>query len=194
MQITKRFSDPSRREFLQWLGAGALGLALADGRMFAAQKTSSKTFRGIFPVAQTPFTEANQLDLDSLVEELKFLDRGGVQGFVWPQMASEWSSLTEQERFEGIEAIGSAAKKLRPAIVLGVQGPDAAAVKRYVKQAEKVAADAIISLPPSDKSEPKVILEYYQEVGKMTELPLFVQAVGNVTVDLLLEMYKTIPT
>jgi 4-hydroxy-tetrahydrodipicolinate synthase len=162
--------------------------------MFAAAGPTSKPLRGIFPISQTPFTKSNKLDLDALVEEVRFIDRGKVHGFVWPQMASEWMTLTETERLEGSEAIASTGKKLRPAIVIGVQGPDLASAIKYAKHAEKVGADAIISLPPSEKSDPKTDLEYYKAVGGATELPLFVQAVGNMNVDLLIEMYKAVPT
>ena len=44
-----------------------------------------------------------------------------MHGFVWPQLASEWSTLTEAERMAGTEAICSEGKKLRPAIVIGAQ-------------------------------------------------------------------------
>lgn len=194
LETRKRPEDPRRREFLQLLGGGALGLGLPGARLFALEKSGSKPLRGIFPIAQSPFTEADKLDLDALVAEVRFIDRGRVHGFVWPQMASEWSTLSERERLEGMEAIASTGKRLRPAIVLGVQGPDAATAVRYAKHAEKVGADAIISLPPAENSDPKVALEYYQEVGRATELPLFAQAVGNMSVELILEMYKTIPT
>jgi dihydrodipicolinate synthase/N-acetylneuraminate lyase len=40
----------------------------------------------------------------------------------------------------------------------------------------------------------KAILAYYQEVGRMTSLPLFAQAVGSMSVDLLVEMFRTVPT
>jgi len=183
-----------RREFLQLLGVGALGLAVPGWKIFGSESPSSKPLRGIFPVAQTPFTESNKLDLDSLVKEVRFIDRGGVHGFVWPQMASEWMTLTEAERLEGNEAIASTGKKLRPAIVIGVQAPSLATAVRYAKNAEKVGADAIISLPPSESSDPKTDLEFYKAVGAATELPMFVQAVGNMSVDLLVEMYKAIPT
>jgi 4-hydroxy-tetrahydrodipicolinate synthase len=109
-------------------------------------------------------------------------------------MASEWMTLSEAERLEGNEAIASTGKKLRPAIVLGVQGPNVASAIKYAKHAEKVGADAIISLPPSESSDAKTDLEYYKAVGGATQLPLFVQAVGNMSVDLLIEMYKAIPT
>jgi len=67
-------------------------------------------------------------------------------------------------------------------------------VTRYAKHAEKLGADAIISLPPTGATDDKTVLAYYQEVGKLTPLPFFAQAVGNFSVDLMVEMYKTIPT
>ena len=88
------FGYTGRREFLQLLSVGALGLAGLGGKMLAAAGPGPKPLRGIFPIAETPFTESNKLDLDSLVEEVKFIDRGKVHGFVWPQMASEWMTLT----------------------------------------------------------------------------------------------------
>jgi 4-hydroxy-tetrahydrodipicolinate synthase len=194
MDFQKRHEDRDRREFLQLLGVGALGFAVPGWRILGGEAPRSKPLRGIFPVAQTPFTESNKLDLDSLIEEVRFVDRGGVHGFVWPQMASEWMTLSEAERLEGNEAIASTGKKLRPAIVIGVQAPNVATAVKYAKHAEKVGADAIISLPPSENSDPKTDLEYYKAVGAATSLPLFVQAVGNMGVDLLLEMYKAIPT
>lgn len=180
-------SNTSRRGFLQIVAAGSLS--------FAAPPTAgSKPLRGVFPIAQTPFTDSNKLDVDSLVEQLRFIDRGRVPGFVWPQLASEWSTLSESERLEGAEALAGAAKKLRTALVLGVQGPNVDAAVRYAKHADKLGADAIISLPPANEKDPRAVAAYYKEVGKATALPLFVQAVGNLSVESLIEMYKEIPT
>ena len=194
MHRRKAFENRDRREFLQLLGVSALGLAVPGWKILGGEASSSKPLRGIFPVAQTPFTEWNKLDLDSLIDEVRFIHRGGVHGFVWPQMASEWMTLSEAERLEGNEAIASTGKRLRPAIVIGVQGANLASAIKYAKHAEKVGANAIISLPPSENSDPKTDLEYYKAVGASTELPMFVQAVGNMSVDLLIEMYKAIPT
>ena len=91
----------SRRSFLEMLAVGPLGVAAAS-----AASATGKQLRGIFPIAQTPFTDSNKLDVDTLVEQLRFIDRGRVHGFVWPQLASEWSTLTESERLEGAEALG----------------------------------------------------------------------------------------
>jgi dihydrodipicolinate synthase/N-acetylneuraminate lyase len=152
--------ESGRREFLRWLSVGALAPMLIEGRMFAAPASGSKSLRGIFPIAQTPFKESGSLDLDALAEEVRFIERGRAHGFVWPQNASEWKSLTERERFEGAEAITAVEKQLRPAIVIGVQAPDVAPAVRYAKHAQKAGADAVISLPPDD-SAPNDILDYY---------------------------------
>jgi 4-hydroxy-tetrahydrodipicolinate synthase len=174
-----------RRDFII-TGAGVLGLTRAAA--------TPKTLRGIFPIAQTPFTASNKLDVESLVEQVKFIDRGRVHGFVWPQIASEWETLTESERMEGAEAIAAAGRNLRPAIVIGVQAAEVSTAIRYARHAQKAGADAIISLPPANQSDPAAILEYYKQVGAATELPLFVQAVGNLSVDAIIAMYRAIPT
>ena len=63
------------------LGAGAVSLH--------STAAAAKPLRGIFPIAQTPFTDSNQLDLDVLADHVRFLDRMRVHGCVWPQNASE---------------------------------------------------------------------------------------------------------
>ena len=176
----------SRRSLLQLIGSGAICLA--------APSTNTKRLRGVFPIAQSPFTDSDKLDVDCLVEQLRFIDRGRVHGFVWPQLASEWSTLSESERMQGMEALGAEARKLRPALVLGVQAPDTGTAVRYAMQAKKVGADAIISLPPAGEKDPAAVLAYYKRVGEATNLPLFAQAVGDMSVQTLVEMYKAIPT
>jgi 4-hydroxy-tetrahydrodipicolinate synthase len=155
---------------------------------------TNKPLRGIFPIAQTPFTDDNKLDVDSLAREVKFIHAARVHGIVWPQLASEWMTLSEAERMSGMEAMGAASKGLRPALVFGVQGADLNAVRRYIRKAEECNADAIISLPPLDVTDRGGIMEYYKQVGSSTPLPLFVQAVGDMDVEMLMEMHKAIPT
>jgi 4-hydroxy-tetrahydrodipicolinate synthase len=183
-----------RREFIKLLAAGALGAGLGRRSALGAQKSGEKPLRGVFPIAQTPFTDANKLDLNALAEQVKFIDRGGVHGFVWPQMASEYSTLSESERTAGAEAIVSTGRQLRPAIVIGVQGPDIASAVRYARHATKIGADAVIAIPPAGGKDAEAAVEYYRAIGKATDLPLFVQSVGAMTVELLVRMANEIPT
>jgi dihydrodipicolinate synthase/N-acetylneuraminate lyase len=197
-----------RRDFLQLIGAGSLGLALAGAGSLRAADPSTpakpaplprpgrKQLRGLFPIGSTPFLEGDKLDLESLAAQVTFCNRGGVHGFVWPQIASGWTTLSEAERLAGTEAILATGKGGATTLVVGVQSKtgDLKEVERYAKHAVANGADAIVSLPPPGVSDEKVLLDYYQQVGKMTELPLFVQTIENMSIDLVIEIYKTIRT
>jgi dihydrodipicolinate synthase/N-acetylneuraminate lyase len=173
------------------LGGGALGLALA-GRGFAA---AGKPMRGIFPIAQTPVTEADKVDMECLTNQVKFCNRYRVHGFAWPQIASGWSTLSEKERLDGAEAILATGKGGKTALVIGVQDKENNLDKSiaYAKHAVKNGADGIISLPP-DKADDKAMIEYFKAIGQATELPLIVQTIGEMSVDLIVEMSKQVPT
>jgi 4-hydroxy-tetrahydrodipicolinate synthase len=175
----------NRRQFLQ----------TAAGSLIAAKLSAdSKSLRGIFPIMQTPYTESGDLDTQTLAKEVKFLDRVGAHGVVWPQLASEWSELKPEERSAGAESIMAAAKGARCAVVLGVQGPDMEAARRYARQAEKLGPDAIIALPPRDASNLDRVADYYRAIAKECALPLIVQTIGDMSVEFVLRLRKDIPT
>ena len=197
-----------RRDFLQILGAGSLGLALAGAASLRAAEPSApakpaplprpgrKQLRGLFPIGSTPFLEGDKLDFESLAAQVTFCNRGGVHGFVWPQIASGWTTLSEAERLAGTEAILATGKGGATTLVVGVQSKtgDLKEVERYAKHAVANGADAIVSLPLPGVSDEKVLLDYYQQVGKMTDLPLFVQTQENMSIDLVVEIFKTVRT
>jgi 2-keto-3-deoxy-L-arabinonate dehydratase len=189
--MARLIGTSGRRNFLRIMGAGIGGLALSKVPLRAAL---DRPLRGLFPIGFTPFTPDNKIDLEGLAAQVKFCNRGSVHGFVWPQIASGWTTLSDSERMEGTEAILSAGKGGRTALVIGVQSADPEAVTRYARQAERLGADAIVSLPPAGVTDEKALLAYYQQVGRLTGLPLFAQAVGTMSVDVLVEMFKTIPT
>jgi dihydrodipicolinate synthase/N-acetylneuraminate lyase len=184
---------PGRREILRRFGLAAAVAAVANTKD-AHGAPQGKPMRGLFPIGQTPCTPDNKLDLDCLAAEVKFCNRGGVHGFVWPQIASGWNSLSPKDRMDGAEAILGAGKGGKTALVIGVQteGEIDGAVE-YAKHAQKHGADAIVSLPPG-KGGADELLGYYKTIGKATDLPLFVQSTGDMSVDLIVRMFKEIPT
>lgn len=189
-------NEVDRRALLKTMMSLAGGIALP--RMgFAsatATMTAGKPLRGLFPIGSTPFTPDDKLDQECLANEVKFCNRGGVPGFIWPQIASGWSSMSSSERFAGAEAILASGKGGKTALVIGVQteGNDLPGAIAYARHAAKNGADAICSLPP--KGDDAALLEYYKAIGSATDLPLFVQTIGSMSVDLIVEMYKNIPT
>jgi 4-hydroxy-tetrahydrodipicolinate synthase len=184
-----------RREFIATAAAAGSSLLLKN-----ASGAESKRFEGIFPIVQTPFKDSGALDTDTLSTEVSFLHRMGVQGMTWPQNASEWSLLTPDERFAGAEAIVRANKTApaatRPSVVIGVQAATAEAALPFARHAEKIGADGIIAIPFKngvgiDESKQ---MEYYSAIASACSKPLCVQAIGDISVDLVLRMAKQNPT
>jgi dihydrodipicolinate synthase/N-acetylneuraminate lyase len=158
-------------------------------------QTAARRLAGVFPIGFTPVDAQNQVDFDGLAAQVQFCRRGGVHGLAWPQIASGWTTLTEEERMRGAETILSAAHGGTTAIVIGVQSrtADFKETERYARQAEKLGADGIICIAPPGVTAPAELLLFYQRLGKVTSLPLFAQTGGDFSVDLVVEMFNTIP-
>ena len=208
MEIQGR--DPiDRRAFLKAAGVVTLGLGAAallpseEAEAAGKLNPGSKPWRGLFPIAQTPFTADNKLDLDCLAAQVKFCNLNRVPGLMWPLNSSGWFHLTEKERMDGAESIMAAAKGGKTAVVIGVQasGGDINTAVRYAQHAAKCGADGLISLPPgalaeraSEKVSDKAVLDYYKTLGAATDLPLMIQSYGDMSVDFIVELYEQVPT
>ncbi len=186
--------DVDRRTVLKAFSSVAAGMALSSSGLAVPPQSGAKTFRGLFPIGQTPFTEDNKLDFDCLAAEVNFCNRASVPGFIWPQIASGWSTLSTAERLAGAEAILASGKSGRTALVIGVQtqNNDLDGAIAFAKHATQNGADAICSLPPT--GDDAALLSYYRAIGNSTDLPLFVQTIGNMSIDLIVQMYHSIPT
>jgi dihydrodipicolinate synthase/N-acetylneuraminate lyase len=102
--------------------------------------------------------------------------------------------LSANERFAGTEAILAAGKGGGTALVIGVQtqNNDLQGAIAFAQHAAGHGADAICSLPPT--GDDAAMLSYYKAIGSATDLPLFVQTIGDMSVDLVVEMFRSIPT
>jgi dihydrodipicolinate synthase/N-acetylneuraminate lyase len=192
--MTRPTTGTDRRAFLQslFVAGAAIGVAGAGGSAFAAGPAPAGRLHGLFPIAFTPVSADDKVDLEGLAGQVKFCQRGGVHGIAWPQIASGWSALSEAERISGAEAMLAAGKGGKTKVLIGVQSPDWAMVQRLARHADQNGADAILCIPP-DITDEGELLTYYQRVGALTSRPLVIQAVGKMSVDLLVKMYETIP-
>jgi dihydrodipicolinate synthase/N-acetylneuraminate lyase len=182
-----------RRQFLAAMSVVAAALTVPT---HVRARVAAKRLAGVFPIGFTPVNAQNEIDYDGLAAQVHFCKRGGVHGFAWPQIASGWTTLSEAERMHGAEVLTSAARGGSTAIVIGVPSrtADFAETERYATHANKIGADAIICIPPPGVSAPADLLSYYQRLGKVTSLPLFLQTGGDFSVDLVVEMFNAIPT
>jgi 2-keto-3-deoxy-L-arabinonate dehydratase len=202
--------DPlDRRAFLKTAGVVTLGLGAAallpseEAEAAGKLNPGAKPWRGLFPIAQTPFTADNKLDLDCLVAEVGFCNRVGIPGLLWPQGSSGWTTLSEKERLDGAEAMLAGGKGGKTALIIGVQplDGDVNTAIRYAKHAAQHGADGLVSLPPGfDNGQPEKKLtlqehlDYYKAVGAATDLPIMVQSHGDMSVDLIVALYQQVPT
>jgi 4-hydroxy-tetrahydrodipicolinate synthase len=177
-----------RREFL------AAGL----GARLAMAAPASKPMHGVFPIMATPFTESKEVDFDELIKQVEFLDRCGVHGMVWPQLASEYWLLKKDERMRGMELLARAAKGRKPALILGVQGPNIDAMLEYARHAEKLEPDGMIAIPPTEAKTLNDFLNYYRSLAGVTKRPIFVQTSGgargiNPKIEALVDLAREFP-
>lgn len=163
----------TRRSFLATASAAAVaGRASQSG-------APAKPLRGIFIIMATPYTDSGQVDWEDLVREVDFLDRCGVHGMVWPQMASEYDKLTREERLRGMEVLAKACRGRKAALVLGVQGPNTAEALEYTRVAERLAPDALIAIPPTEARSIEDFRDYYRAIARTSSRPVFIQTTGG---------------
>lgn len=182
----------SRRAFLA--AGGAVALASRPSQSMPGPKS----LRGIFIIMATPYSDSGEVDFEDLAREVDFLDRCGVHGMVWPQLASEYYKLSKEERFRGMEVLAKACRGKRPALVLGVQGPDTAAALEYSRHAEKLQPDALIAIPPTEAKTLEDFRQYYRAIARETKRPIFVQTTGGAKgiepkVEFLVELAREFP-
>lgn len=149
--------------------------------------------RGAFMIVATPYTGEKAIDYEDLAAEVKFLDRCGVQGMVWPQHASDLKFLTHEERMRGMEVLAKAAKGTKPALVLGVQAENTEKMLEYARRAEALAPDALMAIPPTEAKSLDDYRRYYSALCRVTQRPVFCQTAGGApdvepTVEFLVEM------
>ncbi len=175
----------TRREWLAALGA-------------ALDEPGGKSMRGAFIILSTPYTASGAVDYEDLAGEADFLVRCGVQGLVWPQLASEVTLLTRDERMRGMEVLAKAARGRAPALVLGVQGEDTDAMLEYARHAEALAPDAVIAIPPAKARSLEDYRQYFRALCRTTKRPVFIQTSGGApevepTVELIVELGREFP-
>lgn len=175
----------TRREWLATLGSAGLSLASVE--------PPAKPMRGAFIILSTPYTASGAVDYEDLAGEVDFLVRCGVQGLVWPQLASEYALLSKEERMRGMEVLARAARGQAPALVLGVQADHTEAMLEYARHAETLSPDAVIAIPPQKASSLDDYRQYFRALCRTTKRPVFIQTSGGApglepTVELMVEL------
>lgn len=131
-------------------------------------------FRGIYQILHTPFDDSGKLDWDSLSRQIEFCMQAGVHGLVAPAMASEFFTLSDQERFDMVAFSAEKIAKRVPFIV-GVQAVSLPVALQFTQHAVDHGADGLMAMPPYLRKSSKAGLsDYYSSLADFG-LPLIIQ-------------------
>jgi dihydrodipicolinate synthase/N-acetylneuraminate lyase len=139
--------------------------------------SQNEPFRGIFTIPSTPFREDGELDVTSFCRVVDFCVECGAHGLVYPVNASEFTSLSDAERFRLCEVLVEQNAGRIPAII-GVAGVTKEVASRFAKHAHDIGADGVIAMPPYIKRgtfAQELIVQYYQAISDAAQLPVLVQ-------------------
>ncbi len=155
-------------------------------------------WRGVFPIVVTPFTRSYELDEAGLRKLVQFCLKAGVQGLVGPANASEFSTLSDEERRRWLEIVVAEAGGQVPVIAATTSGHalPAVALSRF---AQKLGAAGIMSMPPHvQHPDAAGCYAYYRALSDALEVPIMVQNyIGPIGTpmrpDLLARMCRELP-
>lgn len=158
-------------------------------------RAAEKAWEGIFVIMQTPFHDDLSLDEESLRKETDFLCRGRVHGVVWPAGAGETNSLSYNERMKHSQAVVREAKG-RTTVLIGVHGANKFEAMEYARHAEKIGADGLHALGPTDGyGDSRILEDYFSAIASVSRLPLCIQVSNpGMSTDFLLRMADKLPS
>ncbi len=136
---------------------------------------SQQPWRGIFVIVVTPFTESYEIDEASLRKEVRFCIAAGAHGLVGPANASEFPTLSDDERKRWLEIVIDETGGRIPVIAATTSGHalPAAALSKWSQAA---GADGIMAMPPSILSPgPQGCYDYYAAISNAISIPIFIQ-------------------
>jgi dihydrodipicolinate synthase/N-acetylneuraminate lyase len=135
----------------------------------------SETLRGILPIVVTPFKENFDLDEASLRKQVHFCIRAGAKALVGPANASEFATLSDDERRRWVEIVVAEANEQIP-VFASVTAVHKIPAVELALHAQRSGAYGIMSMPPHvNHPDEKGCFDYYQALSAALEIPIIVQ-------------------
>jgi len=140
-------------------------------------------FRGLFPILHTPFTEAGEVDFDSLLRLVAHVKAGGADGLAFPAFASEFWKLSDAEILECSARIVRAARGAGLRVILNVTAQSTVTAVAQAREFQRLGADALMVLPPFVAPAPVGEVEAHLDavMEAVAELPFLVQDSAGLT-------------
>ncbi|MDG2534233.1 dihydrodipicolinate synthase family protein [Sphingomonas sp. HITSZ_GF] len=130
---------------------------------------------GAFPVLPTIFDERGAIDEGGLRRVIEWAIACGVDGLVFPGLASEYDQLSLDERLHLIGVVGELTRD-RVAFVAGCGGQSDAESAALIQAAGKAgAAAAMVVTPARHGDDPEALIGFYRMLGDAADVPVMLQ-------------------
>jgi 4-hydroxy-tetrahydrodipicolinate synthase len=132
------------------------------------------SFQGIYPILATPFSDDENIDLESFDRLIRFMTQIGVEGVTILGVLGESNRLIDREREELIKTAVNAAGDM--AVIVGTSHTGTFAALALSQMAEALGADGVMVTPQAEAvpSEER-IFEYYRAIGDGIGIPMVLQ-------------------
>ena len=131
---------------------------------------------GAFPVLPTPFRSNGAIDETDFIAIIRFALGSAVDGVVYPGVASEVDTLSEEERRSQVDLLGQARSgaRFRSSSARAIPIPSVAA--RHVAHAAEIGAAAAMVMAPGHLGNSiEAQTEYFQQVAADAGVPIMLQ-------------------
>jgi dihydrodipicolinate synthase/N-acetylneuraminate lyase len=135
----------------------------------------TETLRGILPIVVTPFTHNYDLDEGSLRKQVHFCIRAGAKALVGPANASEFATLSDDERKRWIEIVIAEAGGQIP-VFASVTAVHKIPAVELALHAQRIGAYGVMSMPPHiNHPDESGCYDYYQALSEALAIPIIIQ-------------------
>jgi 4-hydroxy-tetrahydrodipicolinate synthase len=142
---------------------------------FTCRMTTKPSWRGVFAIPMTPWTEGDAIDEDILRAEIDFMIEAGSPGVIGPILVSEFQALSEDERRLFMRILVDQANRRVPVIV-NVAGVNTASAVSYARYAREIGADGVIAMPPYTlRYDAERTHDYLGQVAAAAQMPVMIQ-------------------
>ena len=137
--------------------------------------SENSKYKGIFGIPATPFNDDETLDIYSLEKVLDFTLNNGCHGVVMPVMASEYQSLTDEEKRIIFKTTIKIIDNKIPTVA-GVTGVSDTHSIELAKYAEDVGFDSVITMPPhSMQPSSSQLRDFFSKLDDAINIPIWIQ-------------------
>jgi 4-hydroxy-tetrahydrodipicolinate synthase len=153
---------------------------------------------GVFPVLATPFHADGAPDEAGLAAIARYVIGAGADGVVFPGVASEYETLTPEERGRLSDLVAFEARG-RAAWVVGASAAEMGTTEAIAQKAQAQDAAALMVMAPKAVTEPAAVIAFFQRVAAAAgNVPIMLQnapppAGSGLPVDVVVAVARAVP-